>query len=298
MQSNRSFLSRPASWMLSATLGLGLSAAPILAQSSAEFGYSILGAVPATPVDIVSETAATLSGTDLRTTGGMTIQVFEFTGEQGMPVSIDVMSEDFDAYLFLVGPGFDDVMTDDDSGGACNARLTVFLPGSGTYRVAAGSLGGSTGAYTLRLDGREHPGVQGDCGGGGGGDYVEAMNAMESNGFVDVGSEASADLLLDGPTLLDMGPAAAWDVIGAVGQTVTIDLISEEFDALLYVAGPDISGYMSDDDAGGACNSRIQLTIGSDEPYRIVAMALGEGGGLYTIRVSEETPPVSTDSCF
>jgi len=196
----------------------------------------------------------------------------------------------------IVGPGYPDVMTDDDSGGACNARLTVFLPGTGTYRVAAGSLSGEGGDFTLRIDGREHPGVQGECGGGG--EYGEEIGGLESNGFVSVDSEVNGDLLIDGPTLFGGTPVAAWDIIGTPGQTVYIDLISDEFDALLYVIGSDISGFMTDDDSGGACNSRVRLTFGSDESYRIAAASLGEGqGGLYTLRVSTEEQPQTPGPC-
>ncbi len=275
-----------------------LFASPAAAQNPADFSYSILGAVPSEmTLETPSVTSSTLTSTDLRTTGGIAIKVYEFVGERGTPVSIDVMSEDFDAYVMLIGPGFPEVQTDDDSGGACNARLTVFLPGTGTYRVVAGSLVAEGGDFTLRLDNREHPALQGDCGGGG--DYLADMAALESQGFAEIGGEVTGDLLIDGPTVANGAAGAAWELIGTVGQTVFVDLMSDEFDSLLYITGPDVSGYMTDDDSGGACNSRLQLTFGSDEPYRIVASALGEGqGGLYTIRVSETELPLSNESCF
>lgn len=287
------------------TLSLGVlfaasvSGTPVFAQSATDFGNSILGVVPvAGTLQSPSETNGTLLSTDLETTGGVLIKVYEFEGEQGAPLSIDVMSEDFDAYLFLAGPGYDDVLTDDDSGGACNARLTVFLPGTGVYRVVAGSLAGEGGDFTLRLDGREHAEMQGECGGGGGDDYANEIAAIESNGFADVGSEVSGDLLIDGPSLFGGSPVTVWDVIGTPGQTVYIDLMSSEFDALLYVTGPDVAGFISDDDSGGACNSRVELTFSSDEPYRIAVSSLGEGqGGLYTLRLSEEALPTTPGPC-
>jgi len=283
--------------LVAAVVLAAVGSSPAQAQDAADFGYSILGAVSANAtIKSPSETSGTLTSTDWRTTAGVRIQVFEFAGEQGVPLSIDVISEDFDAYVFLIGPGYEDAMIDDDSGGACNARLTVFLPGTGTYRVVVGSLGAEGGDFTLRLDAREHPGVQGDCGGGG--DYGEAIAALESQGFATVDGEVSGDLLIDGPTLPGGTPAAAWDLMGTVGQVVYVDLISDEFDALLYATGSDVSGYMTDDDSGGACNARIRLTIGSDEPYRIVVSSLGEGqGGLYTLRVSTDEPPLTPGSC-
>lgn len=288
---------------VSTSLGLmlvaSISGTPVLAQSASGFGNSILGVVPVVAtLQSPSETNGTLLATDLETTGGVLIKVYEFEGEQGTPLSIDVISDDFDAYLFLAGPGYDDVLIDDDSGGACNARLTVFLPGTGVYRVVAGSLSGEGGDFTLRLDGREHAAMQGECGGGGGDEYATEIAALETNGFADIGGEVDGDLLIDGPSLFGGSSVTAWDVIGTAGQTIYIDLISTEFDALLYVTGPGIAGFISDDDAGGACNSRVQLTFNSDEPYRIAVSSLGEGqGGLYTLRLSEEEMPVASGPC-
>src|SRR2546426_12164840 len=47
----------------------------------------------------------------------------------GETVTIDLVSDVFDAYVFLLGPGLErERPQDDDSGGSCNARLTARLP--------------------------------------------------------------------------------------------------------------------------------------------------------------------------
>src|SRR2546426_11647856 len=50
----------------------------------------------------------------------------------GETVTIDLESDVFDAYVFLLGPGLErERPQDDDSGGSCNARLTARLPQTG-----------------------------------------------------------------------------------------------------------------------------------------------------------------------
>ncbi len=65
--------------------------------------------------------------------------------------TIELMSEDFDSYLFLVGPGLPEPLSDDDGGEGLNSRLAISFPADGVYRVVASSLGGATGTFTLRV---------------------------------------------------------------------------------------------------------------------------------------------------
>ena len=63
-------------------------------------------------------------------------QQWRLAAKAGQTVTIDLTSDAFDAYVFLVGPGFETAPPqDDDSGGRCNARLTVRLPKSGDYFI-------------------------------------------------------------------------------------------------------------------------------------------------------------------
>ncbi len=62
-------------------------------------------------------------------------QPWRLAGAAGEIVTIDLTSDAFDAYEFLLGPGLDRPPQDDDSGGRCNARLTVRLPRTGDYTI-------------------------------------------------------------------------------------------------------------------------------------------------------------------
>ena len=58
---------------------------------------------------------------------------------EGQVVTIDLASDSLDAYLIVYGPGLPRDLQDDDSGGNCNARLTLRFPQSGAYHIAVTS---------------------------------------------------------------------------------------------------------------------------------------------------------------
>ena len=58
---------------------------------------------------------------------------------EGQVVTIDVASDSLDAYLIVYGAGLRNDLQDDDSGGNCNARLTLRFPRSGAYHIAVTS---------------------------------------------------------------------------------------------------------------------------------------------------------------
>jgi hypothetical protein len=71
----------------------------------------------------------------------------------GETVTIDLVADTFDVYLLLLGPGLErEQPQDDDSGGRCNARLTVRLPQAGDYYVVVTSSDRfRTGAFELSV---------------------------------------------------------------------------------------------------------------------------------------------------
>jgi formylglycine-generating enzyme required for sulfatase activity len=64
---------------------------------------------------------------------------------------IDLVSDDFDAFLRLEDSDGKEIARDDNSGGGHNARLLIAPSQSGSYRVIATSLGGTTGKFTLTI---------------------------------------------------------------------------------------------------------------------------------------------------
>ncbi len=80
-------------------------------------------------------------------------QRWRLSGHAGETVTIDLVSDAFDPYVFLLGPGLEaEQPQDDDSGGSCNARLTARLPQTGDYYVVVTSSDKfRTGAFALTV---------------------------------------------------------------------------------------------------------------------------------------------------
>lgn len=80
-------------------------------------------------------------------------QQWKLAGTAGQTVTIDLASDAFDGYVFLLGWDFPgEWPQDDDSGGHCNARLTVRLPATGDYYILVTSTDKlKTGPFTLSV---------------------------------------------------------------------------------------------------------------------------------------------------
>lgn len=228
------------------------------------------------------------------------VKAYEIRGTAGDPVTIDLISEDFDAYLYLIGPDGMEVESDDDSGGQCHARISTFLGATGTYRVVAASFSGAEGAFTLRVADRQPLPASGGCGGTGVDDDLLAQVAgLEPMGTLSLAGEleGSGTITAEDTRVGDGTPVQAWLVSGAPGDRVVVDLMSRAFDTLLFVIEPGDDGYLTDDDSGGACNSRMELTLG-EEPHRVIVSPLtSDGRGGYTLRVSATAGPMATGNC-
>lgn len=81
---------------------------------------------------------------------GSYFNLHSFEGTAGSAILIDLISEDFDTYLFLIGPDKQIVADNDDGGGGTQSRIAVILPTTGTYQILVSSYeAGATGQYTL-----------------------------------------------------------------------------------------------------------------------------------------------------
>jgi hypothetical protein len=88
------------------------------------------------------------------------VQRWLLSGQAGQTITIELVSTDFDAYVMLRGPGITGSRdySDDDSGGQCNARLTVTFPQTGEYEIIVNTRGKlETGAFTLLVGAGSKP---------------------------------------------------------------------------------------------------------------------------------------------
>jgi hypothetical protein len=270
-----------------ALVALALAGIVSSASASAAQTTSVLSLVPVEDeaLEVGSEVTGTLSATDLRLPSDAHLDAWELTGAVGSSVTVDLRSDDFDVVLYVVGPGLAETLFDDDSGGGCDARLTLTFLEDGPYRVAATSLAaGTTGTYTLRVTERPEPAPEHGCGE----PDPSALGELDTEdrrlrmGSVETGRFDFLTPSAEGR------PVQAWALEVTPGEPLSITQRSTDFDSYLYVIGPDIPGVAGDDDSAGDLDSRVELTPTTEGPYTVVASALGEGAaGSYTLLVEE-----------
>jgi hypothetical protein len=77
---------------------------------------------------------------------------YTFEADQGWTITVDMQSEAFDTYLWLIGPNNTSLAQDDDGGEGTNSRITYTAPERGRYTVRANSYDGEgRGAYTVHI---------------------------------------------------------------------------------------------------------------------------------------------------
>jgi len=233
--------------------------------------------------------------------GGQYVQAWELRGSAGEGLVIELTSDDFDALLYLSGPDLDSPLQDDDGGEACNSRIDVVLPSDGPYRVIASTFAGSSGSFTLSASSEAGPRRDDDdCTGGGGApawDWVIDDVPTDGRSLVD-GDVVQDQLTQDDYRLGGDSPAKAWTVLGTEGMSLTIDMVSEDFDAILYLGGPGLSDLLVDDDGAGRCDARINVTFPEDGEYTLVASTIfGSASGAFTLRVASSPEPPSSEGC-
>ena len=73
-----------------------------------------------------------------------------FEGTAGENLAISLSSDDFDAYLILLGPSGERIAQADDGAGATNSLLIMTLPTTGTHTMVADTnKAGETGAHRI-----------------------------------------------------------------------------------------------------------------------------------------------------
>lgn len=209
------------------------------------------------------------AGTELRTGGALVPgeQVFGLLSSEPVAFSLDISenglltidlgSDDFDAFLELAGDGV--AFSDDDSGGNLDARIsTVVTPGR--YTVTASSYGSEVeGVFTLKAELQEVPEGTG-------------------GGPLRLGTTHSNELL---PGATDRYTFT----IQRAGRYL-IDMTSEELDSYIRLVRDGIE-LASDDDSGGDLNAQLGVELSPGE-YELLASSYGGTAGEYQIRVQAE----------
>ena len=195
--------------------------------------------------------------------------LYSFQGRAGSRVQIDMVSQDLDPYLVLIGPRGNEVAQDNNSGGNKNARLVGRLPATGTYLVIANSHArGQSGNYRIRA-------ITADTTGG---------NQQVQGGFI---LRQEGILGSDAPSLANGGKYRVHSFQGRPGQTVTITAVSPDFDPSIILVAPNGQKIAENDDISqNNPNSGLRGTINRAGVYRVVVSASNRGGqGRYLLTI-------------
>jgi hypothetical protein len=260
-----------------------LGPAVLLAQGTSIF---TLLSTEGRELKIGDEVRGALSASDFVTAGQNYVEAWALEGEPGQEVWIDLVSQDFDSYLYVVGPGLGETLTDDDSGGACHARINLTFLDEGVFRVVASSSSWrEAGTYQLRVSEQLPPTADISCGGVDG----SSLTALPTDGReLALGQPGWGRLSGLEDTLGENRPVQAWTLEGLVGQSVTVRFESDDFDPYLFAYGPGMGEAMTDDDSGGGLNSELTFQFFETGTYWIGAGALSAGStGAYTLTVTE-----------
>jgi hypothetical protein len=260
---------------------LGISAAALLA------GWA--GHAAAQPADDYGTTPAESGQLELGQpqTGELEqsgdVDWFAVTLEQGRQYQIDYEGQPTgqgtlsDPRMELVGPNGGVVDGDDDGGSGFNARLRHTAEQSGTYHVAAGAFGGSTGSYTLTVQEFTPP-------------PDDFADGTDTSGSLEVGGEVTGEIGHDGDVdmfALELTAGQSYE-LSMQGQPTGAGSLPDPYLQLFDADGQQIDG---DDDGGTGFNSRLILTPDRDGRFYAGAAAFGGAIGTYRLSLAEYVAP-------
>ncbi|MEQ1854818.1 MAG: hypothetical protein ABL963_00010 [Longimicrobiales bacterium] len=279
-------------------LFVGLMSPCVLAAQEGQSIFSVLDTGDRSIGPAPALAQGSLSEGDLLTYEGRRVQAWQIAAGPGDELQVDLRSDDFDAYVFIVGPGLGGGLYDDDGGEDLDSRICLAVEAAGEYRVIAASLSGETGDFTLEVRPRDGA-TSGTCP-----EVAETVAEVTDASELPIDGRVlslggSGQGSLDADDALFLGsPAEAWQLVARAGAPLTVDLVSDDFDAYLELEGPGLDDVLSDDDGGGRCNARITLTPSENGTYLVVVSTLGDGRGDYRLAVSAEPGFADPASCL
>jgi serine protease Do len=209
-------------------------------------------------ISMNGEVTGILTGRDPHLRNQGPYQRWRFYGTSGQTVTIDAMSDDFDAYAQLMDPALNIVARDDDTGEGLNARIIYTLQATGNYTIVVSAYRQNTaGSYRVRLTG---------------GSTVAATPVYEGVvGAIARGNNVSGTIMLSDATLRDDTHYDAYTYVGGAGESITVLLESTQFDP--YIIIQDITGNALQSNAGlvGSRAAQVTFTLPAAGTYRIVA---------------------------
>ena len=201
-----------------------------------------------------------------------------FNAAAGTRLRVELRSEDFDAYLVVVGPDGSVVGSDDDGLGDRNSLLAFRATAAGRYTILASSFGDElrSGAYRLTV-------LQET------GEFAEPGTATPIQA-----GETKEGRLETGDAVGSRGPEDRWTFQGRAGEVVRLDAVAADFDVYLVLRGAE-AVVDSNDDGGDGTNARILTVLPATGIYTAVVSAYSEGrsAGRYTLTLAITAAPAA-----
>jgi hypothetical protein len=228
--------------------------------------------------------------------------------------TVDLTSDDFDAYLLLTRGRGDKIVENDDGGGACHARLVYTSQDDHPLRVVVNTASKprrQTGRFTLKVtEGESTTETKGNCRfssaagaatgapAGGAAGLAASMGGTNQGGSVPavrVGETVNGSLTSSDSLYPDGSYFKFYQFTAPAGQVVTIDLSSDDFDPVLIVRGDDLDQSIINDDGGPGCSARISRSFPSRGPYRILVNTTSDPEkqtGRFSLSITQGSKPV------
>ncbi len=236
---------------------------------------------PPRALTVGQTTPGTLTATDAKSEDNSLYDDYTVQLSAGQGVEALMSSSAFDAFLHVgrgTGSSFEQLKTDDDSGGGTDARVRFAAPTAGVYTVRANALNAEmSGAYSLRLSA-----------------YTPPPAAVAKP--IAFGATASGALAEGGPRLEDGDKLYdEYTFTAAAGDRVKIETASTQFDSIVQlgrmVAGS-FESVKEDDDGAGDKNARVLAILETAGVYTVrVAGFDKDAKGAYTVALAKLPPP-------
>jgi Caspase domain len=238
-----------------------LAAASAFAMSTSAIGQD--GTPPGQrPLSAGQSLTGELSANDTQRRSGKYEDVYLVQGRRGERIDLRLLSDDFDPYLVVSGPGGFSLSNDDEEGqtSSTNSRLVIQFPADGAYRISATSFrAGETGGYRVQAS-------------------VPAANVAVSQpqpaAPIRVGQTVTGALAQGDGQLASGEYQDQYRFSAHRGDRVRIELTSDKMDTYLMLRRPDGSQDTNDDaqyNGRPSLNSRLDTVLAEDGDYVIVA---------------------------
>jgi hypothetical protein len=218
-------------------------------------------------------------------------QRWQLSAARGQDVTIDLTSSEFDPVLIVRGAA-DSSLINDDGGPGCASRVVFTARTAGPFTILVNTTASphrQTGHFTLSVS----PGTKpvdalnsGDC--------QPAGTASGPVRSIGIGQPLSGTLSSSDELYPDTTYFQRFQFSARIGQDITVDLASRDFDPVLIVRGTADTSLINDD-GGPGCDSRVVFTAQTSGPFTVLANTTSDPvrqTGRFTLTVSEGRKPV------